>query len=160
MAATFLALVAMVFAVGCGSGDSQTTSTTSSQANAELSKVEFVQRASTICKAAQERTTEEFGKYINENRIPTSGPGVTEKAADAFRIVFRPAIEKEIEVLGELEPPKSDQQSVNAILKAMNQGLEEAEKDPLEFIRTSSALTHASRLATAYGLPACSANSS
>lgn len=157
--AVLLILAAVAFASGCG-GSGADSQTASSGTTAELSKAEFVNRASTVCKAAQERTTEEFGKYVHENRIPTSGPGVEEKAVDAFRIVFRPAIEKEIEVLRELEPPKSDQQQVDAILTAMQQGLEKAEENPLQFIQTSSTLIPASRLATAYGLPACSANSS
>jgi hypothetical protein len=160
----FLALVACGLAAGCGgSSDPQATRSSDSQASTqrtvELSKAEFVDRASTICETAQEHSTEEFGKYVQDNRVPSSGPGVAAKAADAFRIVFRPAIEEEIEGLGELEPPKDDQKQVNAILAAMRQGLKKAEEDPLEFIQTSSALVHASRLAASYGLPACSPNS-
>ncbi len=147
---------ALLLAVGCGD---DSASQAGSETTPELSKAEFASRASTICRAAQERTTEEFGKYISENRIPTSGPGVATKAADAFRVVFRPAIEKEIDALGELGPPQADEQKVDEILAAMQQGLKEAEEDPLEFIRTSSTLEDASKLAIAYGIPACSVNS-
>jgi hypothetical protein len=149
----------LLLASGCGGSDSAPQTDSGSESTVELSKAEFVNKASIVCKAAQERTTEEFGKYIQKNRIPTSGPGVAVKAADAFRVVFRPAIEKEIDVLDELSPPAKDEQEVDKILAAMQQGLEEAEDDPLEFIQTSSTFEDASRLAIAYGIPACSTNS-
>ncbi len=149
----------LLLTAGCGGSDSASQTDSGSESTVELSKAEFVNKASIVCKAAQERTTEEFGKYINENRIPTSGPGVAAKAADAFRVVFRPAVEKEIDALGELNPPQKDEQEVDTILAALQQGLDEAEDDPLEFIQTSSTFEDASRLAIAYGIPVCSVNS-
>lgn len=144
-----------VAVAGCGGGDPGSRTKAS-----QPTKAEFVKSASAICVAAHERTTEEFGRYVSENQIPRSGPAMAAKAADAFRVVFEPAIEKQIDALAELEPPKGGRGKVDAILAAMRQGLARARRQPLDFIQTSSTLRRASLLAVAYGLPACSANSS
>jgi hypothetical protein len=148
----FLALSAAL-GIGCGGGDEDgSTVTVSSKV---VPKAVFLKRANAICFAAHERTSKEFGEYISTNTIPSSGPGMIAKAEDVIATVFRPAYELQIEMIGKLGSPRGDRQQVETILTAMQDGIDQAGQEPLEFIRHESSFDHASRLAIAYGLGAC-----
>jgi hypothetical protein len=158
-----LALLALV--AGCGGGSKDESHATAEQApntgeitthGKPLSRVEFIKQASAICEAAKERASEEFSTYIRQNTIPTSGPGMVAKAADVVNTVFGPDYELQIEKISGLGAPQGDKQRVDAILTAMQQGVERARQQPLQFIRHNTALNQASKLAAAYGLNACS----
>lgn len=156
-----LSLLALTFG-GCGgsdNGDSGAATTATPTVDSEakpLTKAEFIKRASEFCEAAAERSSAEFGRYVKENAIPPSGPGMIAKAADAVETVFVPAYEKLIETISELGAPKGDEERINAILAAMQEGVYRAKQHPLQYIRHATAFNHASKLAIEYGLPACS----
>lgn len=159
---TLAVFLLFAFAVGCGdSNDSAPESNASGGESAitahpgSLSKAEFTKKASAICAAAHERSAAEFSKYVNENDVPASGPGLVAKASDVVAKVFVPVYELQIEKINALGAPKGDLQQVTTLLTAMQQGIERAKQHPLQFIRRSTAFGRASKLATAYGLPAC-----
>jgi hypothetical protein len=77
------------------------------------------------------------------------------KAQDVIRSVFEPVYELQIEKISKLGAPRGDRSEVTAILTAIQEGIERAKQEPLQFIRHASSFDHASRLATAYGLSAC-----
>jgi hypothetical protein len=155
----------IALAAGCGGGDGDSSSQTSpadaandvSESNAEpLSKAEFIKRASAICSATKQRSSVAFREYAEQNAVPSSGPGLATKAADLVETVFVPVYDKQIEEIGALGIPAGDEEEVGAMLTAMQRGVEDATQEPLAFIRQTAALNQASRLAVAYGLPACS----
>jgi len=147
---------------GCGGSDGADTQKsahaiadgTESQA-LPLSKAEFVKRASAICTETKERSAAGYREYSQENAVPSSGPGLAAKAAELIETVFVPIYGRQVEEIGALGVPKGDEKEVNAILAAMRKGIEGARKEPLAFIRGAASLNRASKLAVAYGLPAC-----
>jgi hypothetical protein len=162
-----VALAALTIFAGCGGGtdSSETTSaqTSSSRgANNQGAKqgstslnASFVNKASAICVAAKERASQEFEEYIASNVIPSSGPGMTDKAKDVVDSVLAPVYELQIKRIEEIEVPQDDRIEVNAILDAMREGVERAKQQPLQFIRHGTAFSQSSKLATEYGLSAC-----
>jgi hypothetical protein len=153
----------LALAAGCGSNSGNASnsttvggeSTVAATHTGSLSKAEFTKKASAICVAAHERSAEEFAKYSSENNVPSSGPGLLAKASDVVAKIFVPVYELQIEKISALGAPGGDLQQVNSLLIAMQQGIEGAREHPLQFIRRSTAFNRASKLATAYGLPAC-----
>ena len=142
-------LVLAGVAAGCGgsSDESQTTA---------LTKAEFVKQANAICYETKERSAAAYKQYAQTNAVPSSGPGLTAKAADLVENVFIPIYDEQIEKISALGTPIGDEKEVDAILTAMQAGVEGAKREPLPFIRESAALNRASQLAVAYGLPECS----
>lgn len=144
---------------GCGGSDQTTAEATTAGGEPQgqpLSKAEFVKRGNEICADTKERTTIAYREYSRENTVPSSGPGLVAKAADLIDSAFVPIYEKQIAEISALGAPKGDEETVDAILSAMRQGLEGAKKQPLAFIRRAASLNHASKLAVAYGLTDCS----
>lgn len=163
-AAVVATALALVTAQGCGgSGGDSTQSSTPTTANSgdsnpsqpSPSKAQFIKGASKICIETKERSVIAYRKYSQENTIPSSGPGLAAKAADLVENVFAPIYDEQIEKIGALGAPPGDAQQVDAILASMRSGIEAAKRQPLSFIRSPAALDQASRLAVAYGLPAC-----
>ncbi|HEY6550365.1 MAG TPA: hypothetical protein VIY71_04105 [Solirubrobacterales bacterium] len=163
-----VAVGCLLIIAGCGDSSSDSSQATGGGNNATTrvdpdvhpSKAEFVKQASAICVATKERASEEFATYIQKNTSPTSGPGVVAKATDAVNTVFSPVYQLQVERISALGAPQGDEQQINAILTAMQQGIERAKQQPLQFLRRNTALSQASKLAKAYGLPACSTVSS
>jgi hypothetical protein len=166
---TRLSLAALGFSLvlalgGCGGNDGGGSSQTTAQATSgstesqaqPLSKAEFIKLGNAICIETKERSTIAYREYSRENTIPSSGPGLATKAADLISTAFAPIYEKQIEEIGALGTPNGDEEEVDAILSAMQQGVEGAKKQPLAFIRGATSLNRASKLAVAYGLTDCS----
>jgi hypothetical protein len=158
------AMVALLFTAGCGSnGDSQGSSPDGGGGSGEisvktgsLSKADFVKQASAICEATSEKSRNGFVAYSQENKVPTSGPGLAAKASDFVNSVFAPIFQEQIDQITSLGAPSGDEEQVSALVNAMQQGLDDGKQQPLALINGGPFLDEAAKLATAYGLPACS----
>jgi len=157
-----VALLYLAVVAGCGGGgpNPQTEVTHNSEGElttraTAISKGKFVKEADAICEAARERASEEFQKYLKKNVVPSSGPGMLAKAHDVVNTVFVPVVELQVKKISDLGAPRKDVVQVNEILAAMQQGIERAKEQPLQFIRKETAMNQASKLAEAYGLDAC-----
>jgi hypothetical protein len=148
-------IACLVFVGGCGGGGSSAGAEVEAHAEA-ITKAEFVKQASLICLAAKERASEEFEIYLSQNKVPSAGPGMIAKANEVVDEIFGPVFELQVEKIRAIGAPADDVAQVSELLTAMQQGAEEAKEEPLQFIRKGTALNHASRLAEAYGLKACS----
>jgi len=116
-------LVLLLFVVGCGSGGDST------QAEQEtLTKKQFVRRMQAYCHRGykkQERAMEEFRKA---HGIPiTTTQAQRERVNTAVVVGY---VEKRIAYLKSLPVPEGDEKEIQAIVKAMESGLEESRREP------------------------------
>jgi hypothetical protein len=134
-------IAAISLVAGCGGSDDQS-----------LTKAEFTKQADAICTTAIKKIQVGFGEATQN-----STPGSNENAAAtkfATEVVV-PAYQEQIDGIRALEAPTGDEKQVDAMLAAMQQGLDEGKQQPLALIRTESFLTQGRRPAKAYGLKTC-----
>jgi hypothetical protein len=145
------ALVAAVFLVGCGgSGDSSSTSS--------ISKEEFIAKADAVCKKGSERMEGELFKFLRKNRATGALMKPSVEDNEKFIIaVLIPNLKREIKEIKALGAPEGDDDRVDAIISALEEGLETAEDEPETVAAGTSDIVFgiASRLAGEYGLEAC-----
>lgn len=133
-----IALLAAV-AIGCGG---------SSEA-APLKKPQFVQQANAICMTAQgEREAQ--GKELEKQGGESGGSEDTEAAMEQ---ILEP-VETMVGELSDLGPPKGEEQQVEAIVEAYEEGISALEADP-GGADSVSAFDKANGLAEDYGLFEC-----
>jgi len=143
-----IASVAIVFAIaGCGSSDG-------SGSDNSISKEEFIAKADAICKQSNARLEAAFGKFLKENPNlkKTSDPRLQQLVGGAMV----PSLKREIEELRALGIPAGDEEKVEAMISALEEGLETAERDPQAVTNSSDAVFGiASRIGGEYGLKVC-----
>lgn len=138
-------LVALVLA-GCGGDDDSN--------EASISKAQFIKKADQVCKEANKRMEAAFVAFLEGNRDITrpDGPAVEGLVGK----ILVPSIKREISELEALGTPDGDEDEIDEILTALEEGVETAEDNPK--VVTGSADTVfgiASRLAEEYGLKIC-----
>jgi hypothetical protein len=65
-----------------------------------------------------------------------------------------PSVEDQVQQISELPPPAGDEEQVQAILDAAQQGIEEGKSDPQSF-QKSDPFAEANKLAVQYGMKEC-----
>lgn len=99
---------------GCGGGSSHSAGSTA--ARRELSKSEWIAQANEICKAASEDLAP-----LNEesDRLNESGPSAPKEIAKFASILRKelPRSEQAIRELRDLDPPKEDSNTIDALLE-------------------------------------------
>jgi hypothetical protein len=148
--ATVIAAALLVIGCGGGSGDSSSVSS--------LSKKEFIVKADAICRKGNERMQAELFKVLRKNRV--GGKLTKPSLADNEKFiaaVLIPDLKQEISELKALGVPEGDEERVDAIVAALEEGLETAEENPETVAAGSSDMVFgiASRLAGEYGLEVC-----
>lgn len=143
-----LVLATGLIAAGCGDDDDD-----GDDGGDAPTKEEFIAEADQICsdgdaeiEAAAEET---FGQ---SDRPPTP----EEQEAFASETVI-PNIEEQVNGVDELTPPEGDEDEIQAIVDAANEGLDAGRDDPSVFTEQGGEdpLAEASGLAQDYGLKAC-----
>jgi len=137
-----LLVVAMLVVVGCGGGDETTA----------LTKAEFVKQANAACAEGKSEREKDFNEYVK-----TTDPSEVTKANQESLVdeIFKPPYEQSIEAIKSLGAPEGDEQQVEAITAAMEDGLKQAEAKPLVTLRTNVQFAKANALAVKYGLTDC-----
>jgi hypothetical protein len=71
--------------------------------------------------------------------------------------VLLPSVEDQVSKIRALGAPKGDEDQVNAILDAADEGVQKGKQDPLSLTKEGSAgpFDKANKLANAYGLKTC-----
>jgi hypothetical protein len=148
-------LIVAVFAAallvaGCGGGDSDS----SGSSGGSISKEEFVAKADAICKDGTERLQAAIGRILKDQ------PNITKVSqAEQEKIVTTvlvPNVSKEVKELRALGAPEGDEERVDAMVTALEEGVETAERDPQAVTKSSDAIFGiASRIAGEYGLTTC-----
>jgi predicted small secreted protein len=144
-------VAAAILVAGCGGGDD-------SSASGSISKEEFITKADAICKASSKRMEKELFEFLRKNR----GGGTLRKPSveqnEKFIVtVLIPNLEQEIKELKALGIPDGDDEKVDAMIAALEEGQETAENQTATVAAGTSDMVFgiASRIAAEYGLQTC-----
>lgn len=136
---------------GCGGSSDSSSEVTASS----LSKAQFIKQADAACKKGEEEVQSDFKAFASENENlanPTE-----DQFSELIETVLVANVEQELEDIRALGAPSGDEEKVEAILAAREEGVEEAEAQPKRAVESSLAgFEKANGLAKAYGLEACS----
>lgn len=146
--AVALAVAALV--AGCGGGsDSSSSSSTGS-----VSKAVFVKKADAVCQKGTERMQRAILVFLKQHK-DVKRPNKTQSEKLVGTAIV-PSVKTEIKELKALDVPEGDEERVDAIISALEEGLETAENNPEAVVASSSAVFGISgRLAGEYGAEAC-----
>lgn len=140
-------MAALLFA-GCGGGGEDSSS------GKTISKEEFIAKADAICKKGTTRLQKAIFAALKNPRNLTK---VSE--AEQIKIVTTamvPNISREAKELRALGVPEGDEEKVDAMISALEEGVETAEQDPQAVTKSSDVVFGiSSRIAGEYGLTAC-----
>jgi hypothetical protein len=140
------AMIVALVLVGCGGGDSSSGSS--------ISKEEFIAKADAICKKGTERLQAAIGKVLkNQPNITKVTKGEQEKIVTTEMV---PSVSREVMELRALGVPDGDDEKVDAMITALEEGVETAERDPTAVTKSSDAIFGiSSRIAGEYGAVGC-----
>ena len=143
-------IAAAMLVAGCGGGNDSSSSS--------ISKEEFIAKADAICKESGKSLEKELYDFLKKSRKggPLRKPSTAE-SEKFITAVLIPNLQKEIEELKKLGVPGGDEEKVNAMISALEEGLETAENDTPTVAAGSSDMVYgiASRIAGEYGLETC-----
>lgn len=149
LSASALALALAV--AGCGGGDELSTSS--------ISKAAFIKEVDAICSKGNERVEADFTVYAKKTNFTPDkiNKKVSEaEAAELATTVLLPAVRQEAAAIRKLSVPSGDQERIEAMLDAIDEGIETTEKIPKAVLEeTSVGFGVASRLAKEYGFQVC-----
>jgi hypothetical protein len=139
-------VVALVMA-GCGGGDSSTTT-------GSISKEDFIAKADAICKKGTERLQKAIFAALKH---PQNLTKVSEdKQIKIVTTAMVPNVSREVKELRALGVPEGDEEKIDAMIGALEEGVETAEQDPQAVTKSSDVVFGiSSRIAGEYGLTAC-----
>jgi hypothetical protein len=137
-------LTAALLVAGCGEEDGEVSES--------LSREDYLARGDEICAAGDEAIEEQ-----TEDNFGAVPPREGDEAERFVSEVVLPNIQSQIDQLRDLPPPKGDEESVDAIYAAADEGLADARQDPATIARgeTPAGLEEANRLAREYGFQEC-----
>jgi len=142
------AMVIALVVAGCGGGGGDSSSAKS------ISKEDFIAKADAICKKGTERLQKAIFAALKH---PQNLTKVSE--AEQIKIVTAamvPNISREAKELRALGIPDGDEEKIDAMIGALEEGLETAEQDPQAVTKSSDVVFGiSSRIAGEYGLTAC-----
>jgi ABC-type glycerol-3-phosphate transport system substrate-binding protein len=154
MGTRLIALLAGVLAIallvpGCGGGSDDDSSTA-----AGPSKAQFTKELDAACTRGNKRMEAALGDFLKEHRN-IKKPSQADYVG-IVKTVMVPSIRKEVKEIRALTVPSGDEDRVDGMVVALEEGLELAEDNP-ELVTSSSDVVfgEASRLAGEYGLKVC-----
>ena len=150
MSKRFIALLAALVAIsvivaGCGSDSSSSSS---------LSKAEFIKQADKICEKGDEENEAEVEKFVEDNNVNTSKP-TKKQQEEVITEVVAPNVQGQIEKIDALGAPEGDEKKIEAMVGAVEEGVEELEAEPAKLVEGKNPLAKGSKLAKEYGLKTC-----
>ena len=147
------ALAVVLTSAGCGGGSGSELSTSS------ISKAAFIKKLDAICAKGNKAAEDNFAAYAKKTNFT---PAEINKqmsdaeAAELAKTVLLPAVKQEVAQIRKLSVPSGDQDRIEAMLEAIEEGIETTERIPkvvLEEISVGFGV--ANRLAKEYGLQVC-----
>lgn len=144
-----LALATGLIAAGCGDDDSDDGGGTG-DGGEPLTKQEFITEADKICSEGDAEIETGADQTFSGDQPPT--PEVQEQFATDTVI---PNVQSQVDQLGELAPPEGDEDQIQALLDAAQEGIDAGKDDPSLFTGEGDPLAEASQLAKDYGLTVC-----
>ncbi len=148
MPAAAMAVVVLAVA-GCGGGDSSSTTSTA----AALTKQQFVDQANQIC-AEGNKQIQAAAKDVFANGKPSKS-----EFTDFVNNTLIPSVQDQVDQIDALPAPSGDQDQVDAIVNAVNDGLDKAKQDPMSMASSKTdPFAEANKLSVDYGLTVCGGN--
>lgn len=134
---------------GCGGGSED------SGGGKSISKQEFIVKADGICKKGTERLQKAiFAALKNPRNLAKVSQA---EQAKIVTIAMVPNVSREVKELRALGVPEGDEEKIDAMIGALEEGVETAERDPEAVTKSSDVVFGiSSRIAAEYGLQACS----
>jgi hypothetical protein len=140
------AMVIALAVAGCG-GDSST-------AAGSISKEEFIAKADAVCKKGTERMQAAIARVLKDQRNLTKVSKADQEKI--VKTVMVPSVSRETKELRALGVPDGDDERVDAMITALEEGAETAERNPEAVTGSSDVIFGiASRIGGEYGLTAC-----
>ena len=141
--------VAALVVTGCG-GRSDSSST----ATGSISKAAFIKKADAVCQKGTERMQRAILVFLKQHKdVQRPNKAQSEKLVGTAIV---PSVKTELEELKALDAPEGDEERVDAIISALEEGLETAEDNPEAVVASSDAVFGISgRLAGEYGAEVC-----
>jgi hypothetical protein len=129
-------------AAGCGGGDGN------------LTKAQFIKQADAICKKAHDQFEKAFNQTFSANQQPSKAQ--LSKFAENTLV---PGVQGQIDEIRDLNPPSADQDQVDAIIDAVQRGVNKIKADPTSLAPDvrGDPLGKGHRLAREYGMKECAA---
>jgi hypothetical protein len=155
----FAVVVAGLFAVtaliaGCGSGDDESSTSTSS-----LTKAEFIKQADSICTQGNKDINTGFEEFSKENDLDETKEPPKPVQEEAIETILIPAINRQIEEVRALGTPEGDDGQLEEVLTSEEEAIAEGEDDPLKLFETTAKQREANKMARDYGLTVCGSES-
>jgi hypothetical protein len=121
-----LVIAICALAVGCGDDNDSASAGSDGHSitTSSLGKKQFIKKANTACSETREGLLEKLSSYAERNKGIPEGVLI----ADAFRAVMVPAAEEEIAAIRKLGAPEGDEEKIEAILTAQQQGIDEVKQ--------------------------------
>jgi hypothetical protein len=144
-------IVAALLVAGCGGSDD-------SSGGKSISKEVFVAKADAICKKGNEQMEKELFKFLRQNRAGGSLRTPSVEQNEKFIVaVLIPNLKREIGEIKALGIPDGDDETIDAWVAALEEGLETAEDETETVAAGTSDIVFgiASRLAGEYGATVC-----
>jgi hypothetical protein len=165
-AAVICAMVAGLFAAGCGgsgaaagssaktaSSDPGNSGTEAKTATVSLTKEKYIRQSEAICEKADEKQNSELKAYLKKNPKSQSSKAGQEKTIVTIGL---PPIEAEVEELKELGPPHGEEAQIGEIIEGIEAAVKKAEEEPGRLLTSSGdPFKQVGELASKYGFKAC-----
>lgn len=146
--AVLAALVAiLVIVAGCGGGSDSTSSS--------ITKAQFIKQADAICEKGNKENEAEFEEFAKEHNLSEKKEPSKAQQEEAISEIVAPSVQKQIEEIDALGAPEGDEAKIEAMVGAVEEGVEEIEADPTSLIEGKNPLGKGSKLAKEYGLKTC-----
>jgi hypothetical protein len=139
--------VAVVAAAGCGGSDDDDST---GPETSDLTKQEWIAQADQICVEGDKDIGRQAGEFFDGKPTPAESTQFSHE-------VVLPSIQAQVDQIRELGAPEGDEEQVEAMLDAVDEGLAKAETDGSAL--QEGALDEGTALVQAYGATACGADS-
>lgn len=145
------AAIALIVA-GCGGGDDNTDST----ASTELTKAQFLKQGNAICAKANEELEAKVSKLFKENGLSENEQPTTAELTKVAEDILTPIVSRQIDEIRDLGAPADEEEQVDKILSAAEEGVEKGKEDPDSLLGPNGGpFAKANKLAIEYGLKTC-----
>jgi hypothetical protein len=142
-------LAIAVAGAGCGGGGESDAT-----ADDQLSKALFLKKANAVCLRNQEEVTDDYNEFVETHGGPETAFGDVDSITEYVDTVMIPSKEQLLDELRELGAPSGDEEKVDAILAAYEEGIEVAEEDPERAVN-EGVFQYVASLARKYALGNC-----
>jgi hypothetical protein len=150
--ALFAVFALALLAAGCGSSGGSTST-------ASITKAEFIKQADAICAKGNKQIQTEIQAYSKKVGLSGNTQPTNAQVTEIANTILVPSVQSQHDDIGALGAPSGQESQVNAILAAVQDGIDQAKKDPTTLLKSNdTTFAKANQLAKDYGLTVCGSN--